>query len=94
MTVTAFVDGKRVTALYVLLRHAAFFIDPEFGTFECTRVYVMDGGVVKAGDRNDNKIGPAVIERVELKTGIGLTIVTNRGVIWSPSEDVQATWVP
>jgi len=91
--VSAFVDGKRVRELRILLRHAAFLITKDMGTAECTRIYVEDD-VVRCGDRQDGKLGPGVVQRVELDTGRGLKITTSRGVVWAPHSDLQATWTP
>lgn len=91
--VTAFVDGQRVKTLYVFMRYPAHLITEDKGTHECTRVFVVDGKC-KAGTYLDNRIGPGRIQRVELSTTQGLRITTDRGVIWSPLGDCQATYVP
>lgn len=92
-SVSAFVDGKRVAAFYVLLRHPGFLITEEYGTHEITRMYVNVDGRVRCSDRLDGRIGPAIVERVEFSRTSGLTVTTSRGVIWSPPGDCQATWL-
>lgn len=93
---TAFVDDKRVKYLAVLLRHPMFLIDPEMGTHEATRVYCYPDGTVRCSERQDGKIGPAVVKRVEFVRGVGLTVVTQcakeERVMFSPVSDCQACW--
>lgn len=90
--VTAVVNGSPVRELYVLLRHAAFHVSDGHGTHEMTRIFVT-GGTARAGDRRDNKVGPARIRHVELDLVTGLKVKTDRGTIWAPAGDCQATWV-
>lgn len=90
--VTAWVEGKRVTHLKALVRHAAFLILPEGnGSHEYTRMYVSDG-VVRCGDRDNGRVGPAAVTKVEFDRALGLTVTTKLGVIWSPPSDCQVTW--
>lgn len=93
-SVTAFVDGKRVKALYVNMRYPAFLITEDMGTHDATRIYVMLDGKAKCGDRMDCKVGPGVVTNVSFQRGVGLTVETTRGNLWSPAQDCTCTWVP
>lgn len=75
------------------LRQAAFLVTEDAGTHEYTRVYVLSGGKCKAGDRYDQKIGPAVIHEVRFDTGIGLTMVTSRGTMFASAGECYANWL-
>lgn len=90
-TCAAFVDGKRVTHLYCILRHPMFLITDEFGTHETSRVYVTPGKI-RIGDRMNNLFGPARVSQVLFTKREGLTVITDKGTMFSPAQDCQLTW--
>jgi hypothetical protein len=91
--VVAYVDGKRVNTLYVLLRHPMFLITEDSGTHETSRVYVTPKEI-RIGDRQGNRLGPGVVSQVSFSRRDGLTVVTSRGHMHSPVTDCQVTWIP
>lgn len=91
--VVAFVDGKRVNTLYVLLRHPMFLITEDSGTHETSRVYVTPREI-RIGDRIGNKLGSGVVSQVSFSRRDGLTVTTSRGTMHSPVTDCQVTWIP
>jgi hypothetical protein len=88
----AYVDGRKVVKLFVLLRHSMFLITEDKGTHETSRVFVTPERM-RIGDRDNNRFGPAIVESVHFDTQKGLVVKTNHGSLFSPLQDCQVTWV-